>query len=541
MFGGSSTFGTNNNTTGGTMNSGFSFGNNNNNNTNTATTGGLFGQQQQQQQPSAASGGLFGQQQQPAATSGLFGAKPGTTGGMFGAQNNTTAPGATGGLFGAKPAAPASGGLFGAQNTTAPPTGGLFGAKPAAPATGGLFGAQNTTAPATGGMFGAKPAASTLGGGMFGAQNTTAPATGGLFGAKPAGQTLGGGLFGAQQQPQQQQPLQAQQPTLTNQPSFAWSQNNNTTQQVPQQQNTLSFLQQQPQPSQQPNQPSIYALQQQQTTANYPQQIQEQIIKCRESWDPASYKSKLRSFVYNKVNETDAMLYTKPPYILQEEWDQAMERKPKGNYNVIPIQLNGFDDLNQRNQLQIENVAQIRLILKEMLDKNTQLQQRHELDTAARILKVQSRNIQIEKRILKLGSQLAILKNRGLPMSINEEKMWTQFKTLLKRSEDPAVLGKTNELWARLSVLKERAKNISDQLDNTLIIINDGNKKDSGATATISTTTSNNTTSGSNFVGNETNSIDKIAHILSNQQRGISYLNSIIENDNQVIDKIIKH
>lgn len=223
------------------------------------------------------------------------------------------------------------------------------------------------------------------------------------------------------------------------------------------------------------------------------------------------------------------MLYTKPPYILQEEWDQAMEMKPKGNYSVIPIQLNGFDDLNQRNQLQIENVAQIRLILKEMLDKNTQLHQRHELDTAARILKVQSRNVQIEKRILKLGSHLAILKNRGLPMSINEEKMWSQFKTLLKRSEDPAGLGKTNELWARLSVLKERAKNISDQLDNTLVILNDSNKN------------GKDTTTGSNLVGNESNSIDKIAHILSNQQRGITYLNSIIEKDNQVIDKIIKH
>ncbi|KAK5781871.1 FG-nucleoporin NUP57 PWA37_000835 [Arxiozyma heterogenica] len=482
MFGSGTNFGTNNNnnttTTSGPMSSGFTFGNNTNTTTNTGISTGT-------------STGLFGQPTQP--QSQPFGSTAGTTA-------TSTTPG---------------GGLFGSTNSTLTPATNTT--------TNSLFGGDT-------GLFGAKPTNTT----------TTAP-------------TLGGGLFGSQQQQQQQQQTQ---PALTNQPSFAWSRTNNTTtanantnintnigltqQQFPQQ-SSLSLLPQN-------NQPSIYALQQQQTTANYPQQIQEQIIKCKESWNPTSFKSKLRAFVYNKVNETESMLYTKPPYIIQEEWDLAMENKPRGNYNVIPIQLNGFDDLNQRNQLQIENVAQIRLILKEMLDKNTQLQQRHELDTAARILKVQSRNIQIERRILKLGSQLAILKNKGLPMSISEEKMWNQFKNLLKRSEDPAGLGKTNELWARLSVLKERAKTISDQLDNTLIIINEnhkgqGGKKSSSETDNLngskSAITDVKSSSNLNQFEKDTNDIDKIAHILSNQQRGISYLNTIIEKDSQTIDKII--
>lgn len=541
----------------------------------------------------------------------MFGSNTGSTGFTFGSNNNNnnalnnnnTAQPTTGGLFGntnanTTTAAPATG-LFGNTNTntTAPATG-LFGAKPAGTfgtnttgtTTGGLFGTQNT-APTnmtsstalggtTGGLFGAKPLGTTT--------NTT---TGGLFGAKPIGATaattnnpIGGGLFGAQQSntyanTTQQVPNTTN--TFSNQPSFTWSNNSNNNaglntnnnintnnmSGLPQTQtffnnnnniNNANMLNNNNLNTLLPtSQSTIFALQQQQTSANYPQQIQEQVIKCKESWDPQSFKSKLRTFVYNKVNETEAMLYNKPANVIQEEWDLAQEHKPK-EFNVIPIQLNGFEELNQRNQLQIQNVAQIRIILNEMLDKNVKLKQQHELETAARILKVSSKNQEIEKRILKLGSQLAILKNRGLPMSINEEKMWLQFKDLLKKSDDPAGLGKTNELWARLAVLKERAKNISDQLDRTLVIINDNGGsinecvsdssnnsnnftgKDSIHGKNNSThVNSNNGTGNSNDLGNNPK-IDKIAQIINNQQQGIQYLNTVLQKDHSIVDKLIK-
>ena len=225
--------------------------------------------------------------------------------------------------------------------------------------------------------------------------------------------------------------------------------------------------------------------------------------------------------MYNKVNETEAILYTKPGHVLQEEWDQAMEKKPSPQ--TIPIQIYGFEGLNQRNQVQTENVAQARIILNHILEKSTQLQQKHELDTASRILKAQSRNVEIEKRILKLGTQLATLKNRGLPLGIAEEKMWSQFQTLLQRSEDPAGLGKTNELWARLAILKERAKNISSQLDSKLMVFNDDTK---------------NQDSMSKGTGEESNDrINKIVEILTNQQRGITYLNEVLEKDAAIVKK----
>ncbi|AJS08772.1 Nup57p [Saccharomyces cerevisiae YJM1592] len=517
---------------------GFSFGQNNNNtNTQPSASGFGFGGSQPNS-GTATTGGFganqatntFGSNQQSSTGGGLFGNKPalGSLGSSSTTASGTTAAGT--GLFGQQTAQPQQstigGGLFGNKPTTT--TGGLFGnsAQNNSTTSGGLFGnkvgstgslmggnsTQNTSNMNAGGLFGAKP------------QNTTAT-TGGLFGSKPQGSTTNGGLFGSGTQNnntlgggglfgQSQQPQTNTAPglgnTVSTQPSFAWSKPS-----------TGSNLQQQQQQQIQVPLQQTQAIAQQQQLSNYPQQIQEQVLKCKESWDPNTTKTKLRAFVYNKVNETEAILYTKPGQVLQEEWDQAMEKKPSPQ--TIPIQIYGFEGLNQRNQVQTENVAQARIILNHILEKSTQLQQKHELDTASRILKAQSRNVEIEKRILKLGTQLATLKNRGLPLGIAEEKMWSQFQTLLQRSEDPAGLGKTNELWARLAILKERAKNISSQLDRKLMVFNDDTK---------------NQDSMSKGTGEESNDrINKIVEILTNQQRGITYLNEVLEKDAAIVKK----
>lgn len=513
-----------------------------NNNQNQTTGGGLFGNANQNQTAGATgSGGLFGnsnQNQNQATGVGLFGntqnQNTGATGGggLFGSTNQNQ--GAGGGLFGnnaQKPAGSTGGGLFGntgqtTQNTNTLGSGGLFGNKPA--------GSSNTG----GGLFGSKPATATTGG-LFGGQSTNNNAAGGgLFGSKPQNQATGG-LFGSGNtntstglfsQPQQNQFGQTNNLSNSTQPSFAWSQPQNNQANL-QQQPQLQFQQSLPQQQQQQQQPlNINPAQQQ--YFNYPQQMQEQIVKCKDSWDPTSSKTKLRAFVYNKANGNDALVYNKPVNISQEEWDEALDKKPSAD--VIPMEVLGFEGLNQRTQLQRENVAQARVILNQILEKSTQLQQKHELDTAARIVKAQSRNTQIGKRILGLGTRLAILKSRGLPLSVSEEKMWSQFQALLQRSNDPAGLGKTNELWARLAVLKERAKNISDQLDNTLVVASERSGK-------ISENAVNGKTDSEVADDEVEKRVEKIVETLSNQQRGICYLNEVLDKDHQALDKALKN
>ena len=536
----------------------FQFGSTGNTGTNTSTFGAQNTTLGNKPATTTMGGGLFGNTTNTTSTTGggLFGNKN-----MFGTGSNSSTTG-SGGLFGGNSlqgTTTSSGGLFGNKTLGSASTGGT-----------GLFGSSSsTTAPTTTtntntntgtGLFGSKPA-------------TTATGTG-LFGSKPATTTTGTGtsfgLFGqqAQQQQQQQQPQQNALGGLKySTPTFSWSQQPSNTQpraqgfpqsQLPQQQQFgLGLGQNQSAPllnSMNSQQSLLFPSQQQQQSLNYPQQIQNQLLKCRESWDAANPRSKLRSYVYNKVDQGEIILSNyKPNNVPQEEWDRAVEARPSSD--VVPIELLGFEALNQRNQLQIENVAQVRIILKELLEKNKSLQQRHELEIASRVQRVEGRNIELERRILRLGAQLAILKNRGLPLSIKEEKLLNNFSKLLKRSTDPAGLGKTNEIWARLSILKDRANKISERLDNALLVI-DERKNGGGVIDSVATGANDGYTGGSakNTTASTTThprilheedtvvdvKLDKAVKILSTQQRGISYLEDVLKKDHEIVDKLRK-
>lgn len=484
---------------------GFSFGssNNNNNTTNTGTAG--------------SSASPFGGSASTAA--------PASGGFSFGGANNNTAstqPSTGGGLFGAKPAS-TSGGLFGSSNTTSTQpasttSGGLFGAKPAAPATtgSGLFGSNSSTSaqPSTGGgLFGSNNTQTQTSntGGLFGNTSQSQPSTGGLFGSNTntaANTNTSDGLFGNTQN-NTAQPTTTTATTQSSQPSFAWSQPSSSQQNsnLPQQQQSLSFASNN---SQDPN-----------ANSNYSITIQEQLSKVKNSWDPNSQQTTLKTFFYNTVPENQSALYTKPANE-NEEWDKAYANKPSSN--SIPVRAVGFGDLQKRSQTQINHVAQARVILQQISEKNKMLSDKHDLDTASRIIAAKARHSRISKRLLRLVSTLAVLKSKGYQLSPNEEKLIQTFQELLEKSQDPSGLGKSNELWARLAVLKEKAKSLSDQLDNTLGIqkldnnnvddINDGEQKQA--------------------------QILKIAQVLQQQQNGIKYLAEVIENDEKTIQKFFK-
>lgn len=502
---GSSGFGSGSSSTGNTG-GGFSFGSNNNNNSNTASTG--------------ASGSLFG---------GNTGSNTASTGGSsgfsFGNTNNASSaaqPSTGGGLFGAKPAAPSTtggGGLFG-SNTNATST-------PAAPTTGGgLFGSNNSNAQTGsttgGGLFGSNNNTTTstqpsTGGGLFGSSNTSAqPTSGGLFGSNTntntnTNNTSSGGLFGNTQNNQQQQ-QQQQQPATTSsqlsQPSFAWSQPSSS-----QQNNTLQ--------QQQPLSFASNTSQDPRVNSNYAITIQEQLSKVKNSWDPTSQQTALKTFFYNTVPENQSALYTKPANE-NEEWDKAYAKKPSNN--SIPVRAVGFGDLQKRSQTQINHVAQARVILQQISEKNKMLSDKHDLDTASRIIAAKAKHSRISKRILRLVSTLAVLKSKGYQLSPNEEKLIQTFQELLNKSQDPSGLGKSNELWARLAVLKEKAKSLSDQLDNTLGIQN----------------LDNNNVDDINDSEQKQSQILKIAQVLQQQQNGIKYLAEIIENDEKTVQNFLK-
>lgn len=445
---------------------------------------------------------MFGQQQQPQTQQ--------STGFSFGAKPTTTSTPSFG--FGNKPAT---------TNTTTNTT----------PSFGfGNSSSTSTTTPATNGFSlntssstPSAPAASTTGGGFsFGSKPATTSATttttGLSFGTSSNTQPSTGGLFGQQnqQQPQLQQ-AQPPQQNFSSQPSFPWSTNNTS--------NTTTFGQTtQPQQQQAPIQP-IQPLQsttsnnqsKQHTQNDYTPTINDKLIKIKSSWDGNNPKSTMVTHLYNKVDNSFNN-FTRPLNETPEEWENAMKNRPK-EYNSIPIKCIGFTGLFERNQLQDNHVKQTRLLLNEINDKLIKLNEKHDLHSNSQLLKCKMRQRNLNIKLLKIAINLSILKFKGYPLTNDEEILILKFKNLLSKLDDPIGLSRVNELWARLTNLKDKYPDNSASLNKSLneIDINDNKENNENDSDDV---------------------IKRLLKILAKQQHGIQFLCELMAEDEAKLMKL---
>lgn len=492
-------------------------------------SGGLFGQNNNQ---SGTTGGLFGLSGTLNTNSGgLFGSKPtqnATSGGLFGSSQNTTQSNATGGLFGQggnqnSTQNSTSGGLFGnSQNTGQNNTsgGGLFGQgnnqNSTQNASAGLFGLnnnQNTQNNTSGGLFGGSNTSTNTGGGLFGGNKPPAP-SGGLFGqsntANAANSTTGNtsSLFGQQnaapnnslfgqttQNQNQPQNQNSNQPSFNNsQPSFGWN-------------------------SQKPAAPAIQSIvpaRSEPTKTNYTPPISDQLLKIKEKWDPLSPKLALKSHFYNKVNDGElaALLnQLRPQNESPEDWDAAMSNRPSASF--YPIKVTSFTDVAQRVEIQLEHVAKSRVVLNEILEKQSALSSKHDLDNSTRILRAKNKHAKLLRRLLRVATILAVLKLKGYPLSPEEEELSKQFDLLNGAISDPNLpLGHLSDIFARVTILKERSDELNRQFDTTVRSMS--SKEDE--------------VNGDKIV-------QKVSQLLLKQQVGLNHLNKVIAED---MEKVLR-
>lgn len=506
----SGTFGSSN-STGFGSNTGLNnlFGSANTGTNNNSNTGGLFGK------PQGAANTTFGNTGNQTSTFGNSGNQASTfgstntntqLGGLFG-NTNTNNQASLGGLFGSKPAGTTSG-LFGStNNTTSAPSGGLFGSKPAgstfggssgAPASGGLFGNTNTNTN-TNTATNANTNANTSGG-LFGSSNTGA--TGGLFGSSTAATGTSSGLFGGQSSNNN-----------TTQPSFNWS-GQKPANQAPGALN-LSLSSQAPSQTQQ--------------TTSYTPAINDQVIKLKEQWDPSSGKCALKTHLYNKFTEEEInvlMQQPRPANESPEDWEQAMSKRPGPLY--YPVKVSSFSEVAQRIEVQLDHVAKSRILLRNINDKMGQISSKHDLDNTTRIMQAKVKHTNLSRRLLRLATVLAMLKLKGYPLLPEEEEISKQFQTLLAKVSDPnGSVGKLNDIYARLAILKGRSEDLSSQLESSINNMNGG----------LNGLTRENTEA----VGEGATQIDQVVDLLTKllykQQVGLNYVNEIVQKDLDIVNK----
>lgn len=342
--------------------------------------------------------------------------------------------------------------------------------------TGTLFG--STTAPA-GGLFGQSQQqqqqpqqSSNMGGGLFGSAAPAQNNTTSLFGSTQPQQqqTTGSSLFGQPQQqqnagaslfsqPQQhQQQAQQQQPNMSNSLFGASLQpapilNSVQAQSIQQQREGLPQLRQS---SAQPFAGSTMS-------GHREKSVVEQIRILNNKWDPENPECVFQFYFYNSVKPEEAPFYGPSQGEDERKWEEALSKKPSPG--AIPVLARGFEQVGERIRQQAAAVTALRTRLHEINNSLSLLKDAHELTVASRITEAKRKHIVFTQRTLALATKVQILRNRGYVMDPQEEDLKKKLIELEKQTFDPVLGGRQEEIWARMSSVRERARILQEETE----------------------------------------------------------------------------
>jgi nuclear pore complex protein Nup54 len=358
-------------------------------------------------------------------------------------------------------------------------TGTLFGSS-TAPA-GGLFGQsqqqpqqQQQQQPASSGLFGGAPASQS--GGLFGAPQQQNAGGSSLFGQPQQQQNAGSSLFGQpqqqaqqQQQPsisnwgmsQQQQPQQGQQ---QQQPAFNNSLFGASLQPAPLlNQSQAQTIQQQREGLPQLRQSSTQAFAAGSVSGHREKSVVEQIRTLNDKWDPQNPNCVFQHYFYNSVKPEEAPFYGPSAGEDERKWEEALSNKPSAG--AIPVLARGFEQVAERIRQQSAAVTALRTRLHEINNSLTLLKDAHELNVASRITEAKRKHIVFTQRTLALATKVQILRNRGYVMDHQEEELKKKLGELEKQTFDPVLGGRQQEIWARMSGVRERARILQEETE----------------------------------------------------------------------------
>jgi len=258
-------------------------------------------------------------------------------------------------------------------------------------------------------------------------------------------QTTGSSLFGSSQQQQQQQvnmgnslfgaSLQPA-PTLSNVQA----------QSIQQQREGLPQL----------RQSSTQAYAGSSVSGHREKSVVEQIRVLGNKWDPENPECVFQHYFYNAVKHEEAPFYGPPQSEDDRKWEEALSKKPSSG--AIPVLARGFEQVAERIRKQHAAVIGLQTRLHEINNCLSVLKDTHELTVASRITEAKRKHIIFTQRTLALATKVQILRNRGYVMDQQEEDLKKKLFELEKKAFDPVLGGRQEEIWARMSGVRERAR-----------------------------------------------------------------------------------
>lgn len=179
-------------------------------------------------------------------------------------------------------------------------------------------------------------------------------------------------------------------------------------------------------------------------------------------------------YFYNYVPEEMVPYYNPGPGEDETKWEEALAKKPVSG--SIPALARGFAQVAERITMANKAVQGLQTRMHEINNSLTLNLQKHELEASIRAGDARRRHLALSKRCLAIATKVQVLRNRGYAMDGPEEALRQKLQTLEKQTYDPVLSGRQEEIWARLSDLRERADLLREESDR----LGRGSKSDAG-------------------------------------------------------------
>lgn len=180
-------------------------------------------------------------------------------------------------------------------------------------------------------------------------------------------------------------------------------------------------------------------------------------------WGPEDPDCVFQYYFYNSVKPEEAPFYGPQPGEDERKWEEALSKKPAPG--AIPVLARGFEQVAERIRQQQMAVTALRTRLHEINNSLSVLKDTHELNVASRITEAKRKHIVFTQRTLALATKVQILRNRGYVMDTQEEELKKKLVELEKKTFDPVLGGRQEEIWARMSGVRERARILQEETE----------------------------------------------------------------------------
>ena len=213
-----------------------------------------------------------------------------------------------------------------------------------------------------------------------------------------------------------------------------------------------------------------------------------------------------QAYFYNRVAPETASLYTKPENHKQAAWDDAVAKRPDNS--VVPVMAIGFTDLQTRMDGQQQQIHAYRTRMHEIVDKLKELDDRQLLHTTPKISVAMRRHTELSQRALQLATKVQVLRCRGYAMRPEEEQLRTRLTELQKRLKNPDTFGRTEEVWAKMTLIRARQKAAERDDSRSVSMINfeDGD------------------------------GLDQIEQVLEDHVKGLAYVAKVVKDDLAMVE-----